>query len=327
MFSNLIKPAMGIVAERYLYASSLGFCIIIAFLILKIFRMEKVQGIITRKMWIKAIIPLLIILIPFSAKTIVRNPDWNTHMSLYRHDMRYLQKSGKANAMIAVQMMQDVTKSLNNGVIPDDVKAKTDSMIYFFHQSIKVLPSYYSSYNNVGIVYVTLIASLEKDYFKQRDYYKRAIWYFQQAVKLKPKFFDANYNLALTNEKTGNFKEAVKYYHKSCKLDSTSITSWSNMANIYNDYFKNIDSAIIINKKIMQLTPASDVPFVNIGTYYLMRSDSLHAMKYFEDACAKNPSNRIVAGFLYSYYVNKDNIKAEKYRNMAGIPPMAPGNK
>ncbi len=327
LFSNIFKPAMGIVAERYVYASSLGFCLAIAFLLLKLLKIETIQNNILKKDWIKILIPLFIILIPCSAKTISRNPDWNTHMSLYLNDIKYLSKSGKSNALIASQMMQDVNTTLNSGIVPNNLKEKADSIILFYNNSIKVLPSYYSSYNNIGTIYITMLAPFENDSSKQREIYSKAIWYFKESIKLKPLYFDAIYNLGFTFEKLGNYKQAVKYYNKATVLDSKYIKAWSNMANIYNDYLNNIDSAITLNQTLMKIDPSSDIPYVNIGTYYLMRSDSVNAMKSFEAASMKVPSNKVISELLYYYFKNKDKVKAEKYRVLANIPVITFVNK
>ncbi len=320
MFSNLVKPAMGIVAERFVYAASLGFCIALAYLILKIFKAEKNTEVVTNKTIVKVFLPLAIILIPFSAKTIIRNPDWDTHMTLYRHDMKYLDKSAKANALIASHMMLEVNKSLSNGQIPLNFREKADSIVYFFKKSIEVNPYYYSSYNNIGTVYITFYAPLEKDSARLQNLYSEAVSCFEKAIPGKSVYFDATFNLAFTHEKMGHYRKAIKYYAKAVKLNPAYIKAWSNMANIYNDYLNSMDTAMVLNQEIMKKDPASDVPYVNIGTYYLMRADTVNAIKYFEDASAKVPSNKVIAGILYNYFQNRDAAKAEKYRVLAGIP-------
>ncbi|MBI5541508.1 MAG: hypothetical protein HY951_15705, partial [Bacteroidia bacterium] len=140
------------------------------------------------------------------------------------------------------------------------------------------------------------------------------------ALKWKPRYFDAIYNLAFSHEQLRHYKKAVYFYGWAVKVDPTYVNAWSNMANIYNDYLDKMDSAIIINQKIMKIIPNSDLPYVNIATYYLIKADSVNAMKYLELASEKTPSNNVVAGILFNYYQGKDNVKAEKYRNIAGIP-------
>lgn len=320
MFSNLFKPAMGIVAERYVYAASLGFCLAIAFLLLKITKLTINKEKVSRRDWIKVMIPILIIGIPFSAKTISRNPDWNTHMSLYRHDMKYLKNSAKANALIATQIIGEANDCLNRGEMPSNLREKADSSIMFYEKSIKVMPSYYTSYNNIGNVYVNLMVPFEQDSLKRNELYYKANINFRKALKWKPRYFDAIYNLAFSHEQLRHYKKAVYFYGWAVKVDPTYVNAWSNMANIYNDYLGNMDSAIIVNQKIMKIIPNSDLPYVNIATYYLMKADSMNAMKYLEMASKKVPSNNVVAGILYNYYQGKDSVKAEKYRNIAGIP-------
>lgn len=317
LFSNIPAPAMGIVAERYVFAASFGFCIILSYIFMKLMKANPALKMITKKSSLKLVIVFIILLIPFSVKTITRNPNWDTQMTLYRNDIRYLEKSAKANTIIAWQMISDINKSMNQGIRPPNLQAKVDSILYFFNRSVKIFPAYYSSYNNIGLVYFTILAGIETDSLKRMNYCDTSLTYFKKALDVKPDYSDASYNLAFASEKTGRYADAIKYYRMTIRVKPGNITAMSNMANIYHDNYKNFDSAMILNKLIMKTDPSSDVPYENIGTYYMMKDDMITAVKYFEIAMDKYPGNYRLASYLESYFINKDKIKAEKYRLMA----------
>ena len=107
MFSNIVKPAMGIVAERYAFSATLGFAMVIAYFIFLIFKKKPDIQLISFNDRIKILIPLIILLIPYTAKTLTRNSNWNTQLSLYRNDIKYLDKSAKANALFAGSMLSE----------------------------------------------------------------------------------------------------------------------------------------------------------------------------------------------------------------------------
>jgi len=317
LFSNIPAPAMGIVAERFVFAASLGFCMVVAYLFMKVIKINPVQKTITKGAFLKLFIVFSIILIPFSVKTITRNPDWNTQMTLYRNDIRYLKNSAKANTIIAWQMLSDINLNLDQGTRPQDMKAKVDSILYFFDRSVKIFPGYYSSYNNRGLVYFSILAGLETDSVKRMNYYDTSITYFAKALKVKPNYSDAAFNMAFACEKTKRYSDAIKFYKKTILIQPGNTDAMSNMANIYNDNLRNFDSALIVNKLIMKTDPKSDIPYVNIGSYYMINNDMPAATQYFETAMDKCPGNYRLALFLVNYFTNKDNVKAEKYRKLA----------
>jgi Flp pilus assembly protein TadD len=72
-----------------------------------------------------------------------------------------------------------------------------------------------------------------------------------------------------------------------------------------------------MNEKMMKLDPSSDVPYVNIGNFYLMRRDTTTAVKYWEKAVEKFPSNSQLIGNLVKYYQQKgDMSKVNYYQGM-----------
>jgi tetratricopeptide (TPR) repeat protein len=306
MFSNILKPAMGIVAERYVFCASLGFCIIAAFFIFKILKKDIHAQFIPSKDKIRILLLVIVLLIPYSAKTITRNKDWYSRLTLYKNDIKYLDKSAKACTLLAGQINTELNRYLFKGITPPNMETAIDSIIFFYKKSIEILPSFNSSYNNIGSVYFTAL----KDY-------NSAIPYFLKALEPEPGYVEANYNLAYSYELIGNDTEAVKYYKKTIFYDSTYVTAYCNLANIYYFNFGNFDTAMILNKKIMQIKPETDIPYVNIGKYYLDKKDTVTAMKYLETAIEKMPVNFKLCMSISNYYKNHDSAKSEKYYQMA----------
>ena len=147
IFANIVKPVMGIVAERYLYASSLGFCIIIAyFIFIKSAKLSRTFQ----------IAALIIILIPYTAKTIERNKDWKDFLTLYSNDIKYLEKSVNANDMLAGELLREINVDLFKAKDIAENKEKIHKAIKYYKQTIKIYPEYYSSYNALGEIYLML---------------------------------------------------------------------------------------------------------------------------------------------------------------------------
>ena len=254
----------------------------------------------------KILAVLVVLLIPYSAKTITRNTDWKSQISLYRNDIKYLDKSAKANALFAGQLLSIMNKSLFNGQVPPDLKEKVDSIIKYYKRSVEIYPDYYSSINNIGSVYFTVM----KDYNK-------AIPYFLQSIKINPKYTEAYFNLAYSTQMQGNITDAIWYYRKSIALKPDYSRALSNLANLYYDSKGETDSAMAINKRIMKIDSTSDLPYVNIANYYLKSKDTVNAVAYMERAVKKFPLNYKLCQNLAKYFANKDVAKSERYSDMA----------
>ncbi len=307
MFANIVKPVMGIVAERYLYASSLGFCIIIAyFIFIKSAKLSRTFQ----------IAALIIILIPYTAKTIERNKHWKDFLTLYSHDIKYLEKSVNANDMLAGELLReinvdlfkskDIAESAFAKASADKNKEKIDMAIKYYKQTIKIYPEYYSSYNALGEIYLMLL--------KQ---YNVAAEYFQKALKINPEFAKSSFNLGQCYEMLNNYPQAIKYYKNAFALNSEYITARSNLANLYNK-MGDFETAVTINKEIMKMFPLSQVPYVNIGNYYLIKSDTITALLFMEKAFKKAPLHYELCISLHNYYKQKGDLsKADYYYDKA----------
>ncbi len=304
MFANIVKPIMGIVGERFLYASSLGFCIIISYLIFKLLKLDLTR----HNLSYKYIIVLIIILIPYSAKTISRNKVWKDYFTLYSNDIKYLEKSVKANDLFASELLKQVNLDIHNKTkdIAEN-KEKIALAIKHYNQALKVYPQHYSSLNNLGLIYFVL--------FKQYDV---AIRYFEKAIETNPRKKDMTYfNLAYSYEMLNNYPQAIKYYKKAININPAFIKAKSNLANLYYR-IGDFETAVIINEEIMKIDNNIDIPYINIGNYYLMKSDTITAISYMEKASEKFPPNYNLCMNLSHYFKQKgDSLKADYYYDKA----------
>ncbi len=94
--SNIVFPIGTFMNERFLYMPSLGFCIFIAFVLVKI--SENIRS----EKW-KIALPLgiiIVIVFAFSIKTIARVPDWKDTFTLDKADVKISKNSARANCFM-----------------------------------------------------------------------------------------------------------------------------------------------------------------------------------------------------------------------------------
>lgn len=295
MFSNFLVPVAGIIGERLIFTASLGFCIAIAFLSFK-FLSEK-----NKKFEInyKIVVITLILIVPYSAKTISRNNDWEDNQTLFERDSKYLENSAKANVIYAGSLISEIrspNSSLNNNVKNQKLAKATE----LYKQAIEIYPSYTNALKNLGNIYFTFY----------RDN-KTAINYFKEALRSDSTNVEVLLNLGFIFENENDPKARI-CYNSAIKYEPNNVNALTLFAN-YSNKMGNLEKAIFYNEKIMQIDTLTDVPYINIGNYYLALNDTINAIKYWENAINKVPKNKNLCNLLSKYFKEKRDIEKSTY--------------
>jgi protein O-mannosyl-transferase len=302
IYANLIKPPPGIVAERFLFVPSLGFCLAIVILLFMVFKRDYRQRNLNFKAIRMPVIIIAIILIPMGIKTISRNPDWKDCESLYSHDLQYLENSAKANSVYAALLSDKIFTTKD----PAKSMEYARQSMHYYEQAIKVYPKYPTCWNNLGIIHYRV-------YKNNPD----AIRCWREAGKYDNTYADPWYNIAVAYENENKLDSAEFYYQTAVSVKKDFIIAYSNLSNLY--YKKgNLKKAISTNEKIMEVDSSSDIPYVNIGNYYLLMADTIQAISFWEKAIVKQPYNAKLNKTLSNYFKHIGNIeKANYYGNLA----------
>ena len=174
---NLIFPIVGIVADRFTYVFSLGFCVVLGYLLVTFFKVDIKNNQSVIKIPRGFIVTFLLVTIIYSGRTIARNPDWHDYLHLYTTDIEHLEESAKAHALISNTMytgiISDFKKNPNNPKVQKDIRA----VIYHFEEAIRIDSTYSTSLNNLGSAYLNFYRN-----------YPAAIKYCEEAIK-----YDSNY--------------------------------------------------------------------------------------------------------------------------------------
>jgi protein O-mannosyl-transferase len=304
IFSNIVTPVVGIVAERFMYAASLGFCIVVAYFLLKLSGMPFTQSQARIVKWDSRFITVTaIILALWSIRTITRNPAWKDHLTLYSNDIKYLGKSAKAHDMLGGGLSVNAASEKN--------PARRDSMIQesirYYKEALKIYPDFISAHNNLGSIYANF-----------RGDCSTAIPYFERAVELDTAYAQAMFNLAFCYAKTGAKDKAISLYERALVLDPGQYPpAYTNLGQLYFETGQ-FDKAVEVNKRSMPFLPGSDVPYVNIGNFYLQKKDTLSAVEWWEKGLKVYPNNGPLAGSLARYFGQTGNMeKANYYARLA----------
>ncbi len=306
-FSNYMMEINGIVADRFLNGPSLGFSIFITGVIFYFFKIPfSLQSI--KPISSNAKLLLIGILLIYGIKTISRNADWKDEITLFSHDIEYLDESVKANDILAQTIMDRIMHNNPLQYSFQQLKPSLDSVLRYYQRSLELFPKNPKALNNIANLYI--------NFYNQPD---KAQEYLLKAYEFKPDNFELNFNLGMSYEMQKNDSLAIKFYTKALKIEKKYPKLWQSIINFY--FKKNIpDSAMFYATEMLKYDSLTDIPETSLGYYYLINKDTVKAASLWEKAFAKNPNNYQRALTLGQYFNSKkDTVKAKYYFEKASV--------
>ncbi|MEA3444900.1 MAG: tetratricopeptide repeat protein [Bacteroidota bacterium] len=252
-FSNVLKQPMGIVADRFMYFPSLGFSIIIGYLIYKVFKQEPILQRIKEVNINKIIVLTIVILIPYSAKTITRNKDWKDQPTLLKKDIQYLENSAKANFIYAGTMKGVLMRAIRKSGKKDPRhKEAVDDILKHLNMAISTYPDYYQAYDMRGSIYITFFNKFDK-----------AIEDFNRSLEIKEKYIPAYFGLGYCYLKKKDYQKAIYNYEKTIEYDPEHFQAHKSLLQIYQE-LGNIEKSNYYSRKTSELGAKLDKEIVKI---------------------------------------------------------------
>ncbi|MGE0562679.1 MAG: hypothetical protein AB7O47_12750 [Flavobacteriales bacterium] len=301
--NNLVFLLPGLVADRFMFAFSLGFCILIVWVIFKIFKINP-----ENKTDDKNIINgsfkyvILSIVLIYSIRTIARNPDWHDYLTLFETDIEHLTESAKSHALISNTLYPIVAKNAQQN--PANVNQQDlQKIIYHYKESIRIDSNYLTSINNLGSVYVNFL----------RDY-ESAIKYCERAVELDSNYLEAHFNLAFSYQSVLNYEKASFHYARVIELNPDYLKVYELYNQLLNKHNK-VEEGLETLKKIAKKSSKPKNIYVNIGNLYSLNSkgDYTLSIQYFEKAYDIDKTDKILCNHIAKLYQLSGDM--EKYNN------------
>ena len=237
--SNLFFLVGTTMGERFAYISSLGICLALASLFIKFFKWD--SSVLRNPSSAIKLYPLLLLLVPYSYKTITRNPAWKNNQTLFTADVKTSTGSANAHYYFANTMFTDH--------INDDPSPKRDSLFTEakkeFRTAMQINPYFHYCYYNIGliwekmgqpdsaIVYQQKTIHLKPEnsmaqymakgalglvYGKLKGDYEHAIPLLKEALANKPDDTGYHENLGICYAMKGDFDNSIKEFETSLKL-------------------------------------------------------------------------------------------------------------
>jgi len=222
-----IVPIEVLLAERFLYLPSIGFCLFMGYYLDKFLTTDKIFGYTI----------FLIISILFFVTTYIRNFDWKDNFSLWYKTFLQNKKNFRAanNLALEYEKIGDYEKALN------------------LYSYALTLPANISPKSSPQQLYARIHNNIGNIYFKTKNY-RKAIEEYNTAIKMDPKYPQAYFNLGLLYKTINDLDKAVYYYQKAIELAPETAEYYNNLGIVYmlkDEY----DEAIKMYNKALEINP------------------------------------------------------------------------
>lgn len=286
---NLFFPIVGIVADRFTYIFSLGFCIVIIALLVKFFKIKVNKDDVRIKLPFNFLILFSILILLSSFRVIKRNSNWEDYLTLFRSDINHLDKSAKANSLLGDYLYKELDKEKN----PQKANDIFLEMERHYLQALSIYPAYFTPYNNLGTAYFTYKGDM-----------RTANKYFSEALVCDSTSLVTRYNLARTHELLKDYDVAEEIYLRTIKEGLLSKNDTDVAMRSYSYYGmmvvkqNDIKKAFQIYKNAVKDFP--EVPEFNfyLANLYLADQDTLTSLIYYNKSLELKPDNTRLSSLI-----------------------------
>ncbi len=291
--SNLLFSVGTFMNERFIYMPSLGFIFILSYFLVNIlpkqFKSEKINP---------AIIPVivLLIIIPYSIKTITRNYVWKNDFTLFTSDVKVSENSLKCNTSAGGKYLEKAQMD----VFPDEKERDFQFALKYLRKAISIYP-----YNNNS--YVLLGNALV---FYNKDY-KGAIDQYMNVLSFDPYDKNAYSNLIKVLAMVDDAVETDYKLNVLLKMNTLNTENPEQnylLGKLYGQYKGKLDSAAFFLEKATKLSPETAGPFKDLGIVYSLKKDFSRALQAFQTALKLDPGDpQIRQNIAITYRIIEEN--------------------
>jgi tetratricopeptide (TPR) repeat protein len=321
--SNLFFPVGVFMAERFVYFSSLGFVLLLAWGMFDAlpnrFPAKAVKTF--------SLVFLFIVIGLYSGKTIARNTAWKNDFVLFTTDVKTSVNSAKANTTAGGKLLERA-KLLNDksskDYDPQLADEYVDLAITYLNRALEIHPAYVDPMLLLGNAH----------YQKNRNIAEAVKWY-AEILKIRPYHELAVKNTRLilpqivglfADERTpntadeiiaacekfdsvkpgvpevyrimglmyarykGDFKTAIPYYEKALEVNPNDADAWKDLGVIYGQS-NQFEQALQAFKKVVEINPEDAQAMFNIAVTYQNLGDVDSANQWFAKYKAQDDKN------------------------------------
>ncbi len=313
-FSNLLKPAPGLMAERFTFSASIGFVLAFCFLVFRYFKIEP-----SAFSWNsdskKAGYVFSGVAFLFACISISRNADWKDKLTLYQHDMQYLSESSKGNMMYANATLTLFHENTNRAVqFSQGGNTMRDSVRYYAGEAkrnLMLAQEHFRAATEITPTYSIALINLGSTYYFQNKF-AEALHYSQEGLKLDPDSKEGVYNSAMAYNSLGKKDSAEMFFKRVLEINADDVNAHDQLGKCT---LAKGDTATATKYYMdcIKLNPKVENAYVNAAQFFLRIRNQQGALQYTEMAAQINPRNITRMKNLAIYYQQQGNTQKANY--------------
>jgi protein O-mannosyl-transferase len=278
IYSNLIVLIGSSFGERFLFLPSMGFCILVSYMILRLFRVktdEPSRGGL-KMLFNRNILPWVLIVFIFtlfSVKTIARNSEWKSQWTLFSVDVERSPNSTHMHYYWGLTI-RDKAKEQSDPAKYQDLMRKA---LQEFKTAVAIYPYYPECYEQLGLAYFRLGDNEE------------SLKNYEEGLKLNPGNATSYANQGIIYFNRGQYQKAMDLYKKAIALDPNYDDAYFNLGSVYG-ILGQYELAIQNFKKCIEFKPENAQAWYYIGITYKSLKNMTEAQKYLDKAYQLNPA-------------------------------------
>ncbi|XP_026232300.1 protein O-mannosyl-transferase TMTC4 isoform X2 [Anabas testudineus] len=205
--SNIFFRVGFVIAERVLYLSSAGYCLLLAYSLGHCCCWTKY-----RKLLCMSVLALLCV---YVARCALRSHQWRTEQSLFTSALSVCPLNAKVH--------YNVGKNLAD-------RGNSTAAITYYREAVRLHPTYVHAMNNLGNI------------LKERNELIEAEQLLSKAVSIQPDFAAAWMNLGIVQNSLQKFEEAEQSYWNAIRFRKKYPDCYYNLGRLYADQNRHVDA-------------------------------------------------------------------------------------
>lgn len=289
-FSTFLYPIPGVVADRYLFAPTLGLSFFIVGILCLIFKVDFTSNSLkfsTLNRNMKYIV--LGILVSYSFISFARNFDWKDKLTLFENDIHHVENSAQAQNLLAFHLSAEAQKVPNL----TERTAMLEEAAFHFRRAVEIWPDFLNAFYDLGRTN------------EQLGHWNEAINAYKRTFAIDTTFSDAIFRAGIVYDGMGKTDSAIICYEYVTKKNPNNTTAFNNLSFIY---FKNKDfkKSLEVCKTAYSVNPNNTDALLNIGKIFINTNEKDSAIYYFDQAYSARGNDVELMKILYQLHNEKD---------------------
>lgn len=299
--SNLIFPIGAFMNERFVYVSSLGFCIALGH-----FLFYQVPGFMKHKKKADKFIQIILIIIAllYAGKTISRNLVWESNYTLSTHDAQISKNGAKSNIMAGGIILEEKVPAAKTA---QEREKLINESISYLNRAISIYPEYIDA--------LLLMGNAQWEKHKSA---KQAMPYYYQILSINPNHQNTLSNSLIILEQEKDIDYRIQAYETLIRYNPNQAQIYMNLGRAYGQYKNDLNKASQYIETAYQINPNNYDIVRNLAVVYGLSQQFGKTVPILKKAIALQPG--IAQNYIdlaVSYYHLGDMQNAKAYMDQA----------